>query len=398
MSDIEVEDFYLRRDRGELISNPMSSFKYVAGQKPASTSFRMIAPATWKHSEKNTLYVRPVNYMVYGTQSSLWPGYAYSWLDNRKQIYVMDDRLSDVDEAHTSLAAQLSHGVASILVTLAEGHKTLRMITDAVKFLRKPVRDAARDAGFSGKWWLDPNKRRQILDSASDAWLQGRYGWRPFVYDVMSMIDAASTDIIYRKTERGGFVPVEVGVPYTQTFANLYPISGVGRLQYKVVGDVVLTSKISFGQTADFRIPIQNAGHVWGAYSLTNVAWELVPYSFVVDWFINLGDAFDSLWAYALIHERIGWTKFKLDMSATMKTSRGPTSFYLASEKRTYSLIFEDPEFTWHESATLVNRTVPTNFLPVLGFRNQLDVAKVVDLFAILRNLIKGPRGARVSS
>lgn len=392
MTDVEVPDFHARRDGGELISNPMASFIYVAGIKPASVTFRMVAPKTWKKPAKNTLYSRTVNYMVYGANSSLWPGYASAWLDNRKQTYALDGRLSDVDEAHTGLSSELATGVASVLVTLAEGHKTIRMLKDAYDFVRRPLRDSAKLAGFTGQWWKDPKKRERVIDSASNAWLQGRYGWRPFIYDVMSMVDASSTDIIYRRTERGGFVPDEVSTSYQQIFANLYPIDGVGRLQYKVVGDVILHAKVSFGQTADFRIPIQNAGYVWGAYSLTNVIWEIIPYSFVVDWFINLGDAFNALWAYALIQERIGWTKFQLDMSATLKDVRGPSSFYLDSEERTYSLIYETPSFQWTERATLVQRTVPTSFMPVIGFRNHLDVLKLVDMAALLRNLVKGPR------
>jgi len=118
---------------------------------------------------------------------------------------------------------------------------------------------------------------------ASAIWLEYWLGWAPLVGDIYSAMDVLGKPVKSVTVTGRASVPIT----WTRVFEGLYD-----RHTETIVG------RISVQQGAKFRVI--NANEALAArMGLSNpaaIAWELVPFSFVVDWFVRVGD---SLSAYS---------------------------------------------------------------------------------------------------
>jgi hypothetical protein len=112
------------------------------------------------------------------------------------------------------------------------------------------------------------------------------------------------------------------------------------------------------------------------------LAWELVPYSFVVDWFLPIGNYLESLDAtngltfesgYVTVLEKTVGTIFH-----DANTSQSGTRFYYANEMESYNNI-------------RCQRTVLGSFpqMPYPTFKNPLSSSHVASALALLLQTIK---------
>lgn len=297
---------------------------------------------------------------------------------------VSDSRSGDWAVAHTSLSADLNTGIASVLVSAAELPKTVKMINEALRLLRNPLINAKNKLRLTRAQIRTPEGRKAMLEMAEQDWLEGRYGWRPFIYDVMSWVDAGKSKYAERRTVK---TAVKKVAPDPKTFIiEQQRATGLPYVSKSATWTVNYIA--SAGQTADFGVNLSQFARTWGALDLVGTAWELVKFSFVLDWFLNLGDSLKALQVYALIDERIGWNKIQYE-------GRVVTTY-------TYPAIGSYPDMYWIDKLVNVQReptiervrattrTAVTSFLPHLGFKFDVDSAKTLDLLALLHQLVRG--------
>lgn len=297
---------------------------------------------------------------------------------------VYDPNSDDWAVAHTSLSADLNTGIASVLVSAAELPKTVKMINKALRLLRNPLINAKNKLRLTRAQLRTPAGRKAMLEAAEQDWLEGRYGWRPFIYDVMSWVDAGKSKYAERRTVK---TAVKKVAPEPATFIiESKRASGFPYVTKSATWTVDYIA--SAGQTADFGVNLSQFARTWGALDVVGTAWELVKFSFVLDWFLNLGDTLKALQVYALIDERIGWNKIQYE-------GRVKTTY-------TYPEIGNYPDNRWidyHvnpqynpviERSRVTTRTAVTSFLPHMGFRFDVDCAKTLDLLALLHQLVRG--------
>lgn len=167
---------------------------------------------------------------------------------------------------------------------------TARRMADAARSLRRgEFRNAARALGIKG----DVGKPRG--SNWTNHWLQLQYGWKPLLSDIYGSADALSkrersdwrvTAKAYRSTERRvvynrlpGFSP-STGLP-----TNSDGFYGVAVTRQGVF------TRIDAVPDNDLTMSLTSLG----VTNPLNVAWELVPYSFVVDWVLPIGSWLSSL-------------------------------------------------------------------------------------------------------
>jgi len=191
-------------------------------------------------------------------------------------------------------------------VFAAESKKAVGMITDRLVILAKVAKackslrfgDAAKALGFPPKRVLSKSQRLGVTSTnqspreraAMKGWLELQYGWMPLMKDIQSAMKEAS-----RKEPRY-FVEAVVSDRYKGTsLGPTFTASPVdGCLQkIKQSTEWYASGKLKF----EWR-PSNPALRTLSEFGLLNpavVAWELIPFSFVVDWFLPIGDFLNTL-------------------------------------------------------------------------------------------------------
>lgn len=172
--------------------------------------------------------------------------------DKRKQ-YLKAKFERDMDRLERKLSTIKSSKKKASLQQSA----TLRQIAD-----RRKAYSIARE-----------NLAKELADALSDVWMNFRYNIMPnvlMVEDFINLIESYHADF---KTSRDGFIEeIPVELPGWNSFAM------------RVKQGCVIKRRI------DPDIRFTSLTHA----NLVTTAWELVPLSFVVDWFINIGDVLTS--------------------------------------------------------------------------------------------------------
>lgn len=225
------------------------------------------------------------------------PGVSYT-----SSIVIVDVPWNLMNEVATRHRTKLQEVESNLLETAAELRKSADMLARRVKQLldmyravrRRDYRALAYHFGYNKGW------RKTASKDAANAWLEYSYGWMPLVHDIYG-IAGHITDLlkgrpVITRCEAQSSSPVD---PWGYGEGNLSfgyggsffePPSGDARVVYRIV----TYQKMS--------IPLNLTLHAFGLDNPFLLAWELLPYSFVLDWLIPVGSVLEALMATS------GWT------------------------------------------------------------------------------------------
>lgn len=171
-------------------------------------------------------------------------------------------------------------GSLDISVALGELGSTARMIRSCLTF-----------DGFVRRLdglYRSERRRMRVQGSAylkrpADVWLEYTYGWKPLISDIYSAADE-SVRYSLNRLQRVSASYVERlsdGAFYSSVPNRRYPFkrTGVKGVKLGLVLDVP-SSRFDIAR--------------WTSLNPASIAWELMPYSFVVDWFYDIGGALRS--------------------------------------------------------------------------------------------------------
>lgn len=204
------------------------------------------------------------------------------------------------------LLGELHEHDINLAVAYAERTATANLVKDTAGKLLRGARalkkgnfsEAARHLGLprsglrkdhKGKW----RRTNFTRDAFSQKWLEFSYGWVPLYNDMYGSLVAADKALA-KKPSR--LIPVSKQAHYSETI-NTSELTNVG--SYPI--EVPLNGKIHVKQVMKIacNVKIDNpALATVQSVGLTNpalVAWELVPFSFVVDWVIPIGNWLTAL-------------------------------------------------------------------------------------------------------
>jgi hypothetical protein len=193
--------------------------------------------------------------------------------------------------ALTAVRNNLKNTDINLGVAFGERKQTARLIGDTASRLAKSIRHLKRGSPRKAmdELGISSRKREPRGSNVPSKWLEMQYGWKPLLGDVHGAADALSkhpTDH-WRVTAKATRSRVD------QYAYDIFPGSGSGfdacECRAKVERSVF--ARIDAIPNNAATIALASAG-------VTNpllVAWELVPFSFVVDWFLPVGNYVESL-------------------------------------------------------------------------------------------------------
>jgi hypothetical protein len=202
---------------------------------------------------------------------------------------------------NNKLLLKVKDSSANLAVAYAEGGKTAQMVGDAAIKIVKSVRhlrkgnfaDAALALGAVNRPRANSRFRKAFRQDASKAvasgWLELQYGWKPLLEDIYGSCD----ELVRQQT-------YELLVTKKAVTKKRYPVRYVNNyLNGSAKGMVYQTGWAHYEvkTSVTFRRP-DGPRRVMVQTGLTNpalIAWELVPFSFVVDWFLPVGQFLDTL-------------------------------------------------------------------------------------------------------
>lgn len=186
-------------------------------------------------------------------------------------------------------------------IVAAEAHKTANLVSSTAKKLSLSYSALRKGRVFDAAFHLTgkaPTKseirRFDKKRSISSQWLELQYGWLPLLHDVQSGAEALAhahhRASCQRFVVRGSRSTGKPRGPYADPASSnsswtpetsVMPASFIGEEQIQIVAYVSSTDGLG----------------LLGLTDPATIAWELVPYSFVVDWFIPIGDYLSAVQA-----------------------------------------------------------------------------------------------------
>jgi hypothetical protein len=251
LSRVDTPNYHKRLEAGELLPlNAYNRWDYHNDRPVASLSASCCTFGNWyvvgayRHNSEGRVlcpddpgFVDPTDWSGIDTDALI--------------IAAMADVLPDLDA----------------LTTAVEAHKTFNMVKNA----RSDAKDLIVSALRGGK---------HTVKAASDAWMAWRYGWQQLGYDCKNIAD------FVKKPIQGLQVTGQSGQSTSWVDESSSVVPNVGEEAYQHYDDRIEWD-ISYRARVVAQYELNTLNYV---ADVPLTLWESIPYSFVADWFVNIGD------------------------------------------------------------------------------------------------------------
>ncbi len=187
---------------------------------------------------------------------------------------------------------------------LGEAEQTISMLSNTVSQLAR-----AMIAGKHGRWSEIPDileiSKKDLLSgkSLSNRWLEYQYGWKPLKSSLYDMQKKLHEDIA-----NGTWLRALGSANWSQSGG--FPYGGAD-WKWSTSGTV---QTVVLAHVSNATLHSMNS---WGLLNPLQIAWELTPFSFAIDWFVPIGNTLDALTAGVGLDPWGGWTSVHQSASVT---------------------------------------------------------------------------------
>lgn len=307
---------------------------------------------------------------------SLWTQYIESSNGIDMETYFPYGHLSSNDDpsygyATSAFYSRLSNLTVNMAQVFAERQMTVNLIANNAKRLAHMYLSLRRGRNpFTGGTCNSRN--------AAQLWLEYNYGWKPLIQDVYGAIDVLKgnlPELTVRVSPRGTFfqkLPDRITNTYLQGQSTR-----VTHSESICRGYSQTTVKASF----TIKDPAVLTANAIGLTNPALIVWELIPYSFVVDWFLPIGSWLErqtAMLGLSLVKASTTRTTVRTWTSSTTVRVQTPSYTYVtASGEKT-------KESRYKSRVTSLPSTMA---LP--RFKNPISTSHALSALALLRQVFK---------
>lgn len=273
------------------------------------------------------------------------------------------------DKYVTDAAAKIYSNGYDVLTALAELVEVRRMFFQTGKTLVTLLSEPRLQSALFKFARLSTKRKASFLikDLLAGHYLQYRYGWRTLIFDLMAINDTVDNwnESRTRFSESVGSdtASQDVSTSVWSTFAYICDSVLTNRYTVGIRGSVI----------ADIDIPKLQA-------NIFATAWELVPLSFVVDWFVTVGKSINAMSFLVKQSKYTASAGFKVECERSyelkLRTVQGPT------------LTADIYQLGRCHASYVVRRPCAVPITP--HFTLNLDSFKVLDLLSLIGQRIGG--------
>ncbi len=298
-------------------------------------------------------------------------------------------------DAYTKARARLAEKVNNMDVNLAQAFgerkqtanllaNTAVRIAAAMRHLKHgELRDFSRALSLEGNKIPSARQWDRVIATPVDKrlsshWLSYQYGWKPLIQDafgVATLLAQHSQERYVTRSESSATVKQSGMIPFN-------PVTGAAEVIYSYRTRVRMASSYrcdDLTKTVLAQTGISNPALL---------AWELLPWSFVIDWFIPVGNYLQALNEFAGFTFVQGWYSQKSNV--TWQQTHGTKNRVWGGSS--YNQIVQQGSSLW--SDTLYERFILNSFPAVgsLSFKNPIGgepLARFATAAALMRQLVR---------
>lgn len=223
------------------------------------------------------------NYTMEYRLQNISQGILGGWPNGGNRTALRSRCNSLVLEAQAKLADKVTSSAPNLVVNVAQGHQTLGMVYKALSDFGRAGLALRRGNFAKAARCLGVNPRTSKLRHTDIAgrWLELQYGWLPTLSDIYDAMQLWSS-LQDPQTKVLSF--------YASAKDVITHNSSTSPANYSVIGPGQCRVRIQCELTED--VPLKRS---LGLYDPLTLAWEVLPWSFVIDWFIPIGTYLEAL-------------------------------------------------------------------------------------------------------
>jgi hypothetical protein len=335
-TDVVIPGFHERSAAGEIFNNPYTT-KYVEEIG--------IVEGTWQQTAKDSACSPSYPYKHLKTI------YAGTGFVRAKDLFGADGQpTSNLSVlAGTDAASGVQAANVQGLVELAELAKTLKFIANPFKAFENFIEDILRSKDFR-RWKANRLARGKstsgrkpgkgtaatLADYLSEEWLRYRYGIMPLFYlcnDALKAVNEPKAPV--RRTSRGKATETRVLQENVNEGDPTVEVRAVNRTHTK-------TWTVRAGVLYEHSLDLQ-ANYGTRFQDVPEAAWELIQFSFIVDWFLNVGSFLGAIRPKVGVKQLATWTTTTLtdnrEVTMVCTGGSGSSTYEYTSDRFAHSSI-----------------------------------------------------------
>lgn len=363
MDDVVIENFFSRMKSGEIFNNPMKRerVRTIRSYSDGAITSPPVTPPAARYRWQGTrdwIGLQGVGYLPVTTSD-------LSVIEQSK-AFVKTQAYANVDSSKIQLLATVGeiHETKEMLVKAA--HALLRFERAVFYFCGK-IEEAISlyKAGARGRSLLSLYK---IIEGV---WMQLRFGWRPFIYEVRNLYSALqkAEDFSTRQTFRAStFVSVRKEDEITTVSGNEKYF-----FRRRYIYDVQMRAGVLSEQR------LHGFPDTFGLTKIPGAIWELTKLSWAIDYFFNVGSFIAAWTPDTLWNPRAAWLVLRSSLRQKIE--------FLGYQQTNYSSTYRDG---FHEKTTEIVERIPFSDRGSLTLHPRMNWMKYIDIVAVSRQKMTG--------
>lgn len=306
---------------------------------------------------------------------------SHLWQEGYSNLRVLNWSGSEPDwpdsgEVSVEALARARSQAFDVATFLAELGKTVKMVSN----FRGNVLSRARRILDDSRGQRNIAQRGMV--GFAETWLEGRYGWRILAYDLQDInqslikLEGLAAPFIRGYAERSNESTRTVFTRPTSVLSYWGPYSSLGTNNHTRASTVCTQTMTKSTRAGSI---LQNlSGNLAFADPLVT-AWEVIPYSFIVDWFTNLDQNIKAFSPFVTNNLLGSWISTTKSLETVTETIAEPHPLTKPSDKS---------EVTGTGLGVLTHRRVTRDRWKVepqhsLNFKLNINAAKILDLASL---------------
>jgi len=235
--------------------------------------------------------------------SGKYPGdshtqYSGGGLDGDPGVYLTRPpapSLEDISKVDNKARTRMASQVAGIQHSF-QGGVFLGELGEAIQQIRHPLKSLTEGLSSYLKHASSRASKQRTIPrrnkAVADTWLEFQYGWLPLIQDIKDGAKALA-NLAYRPPRRRAYA--NAAEPISSSSSEGSVTIGGSTFTYLIKNEVKLSAiyRAVVSLPSDRQTAIDDFGV--GFRSFVPTVWNLIPYSFIADYFTNIGDIADSL-------------------------------------------------------------------------------------------------------